>query len=138
MSTLQDRLAQSAEEAKAQQTIMAEQENTIRRQRADLEEKDEEIRNRNLIIDQLERLLEKTTQNFAAVVEKDRIRLETNHSIAIQAQPGTSCASVAADLYVPPRLRSRPLRKDRETGEYVLSRVATERIALPQRTQHIS
>ena len=127
VSSLEDRLAESAEEVQTQQAIVAEQESTITRQRADLDARDEAIRNRNLLIDQLERLLEKTTQNFAAVVEKERIRMETNHSIAIQAQPGTSCASVAADLYMPPRLRSRPLRKDHD-GEYVLSRVATERI----------
>ena len=138
VTNLEDRLADSAEENQTQQAIMDEQEKTITRQRADLDEKDEEIRNRNLIIDQLERLLEKTTQNFAAVVEKDRIRLETNHSIAIQAQPGTSCASIAADLYISPRLRSRPLRRDPKTGEYVLSRVATERISLPHHTEHIS
>ena len=136
VSNLEDRLAQSVEEVRTQQATMAKQANTITRQRADLDEKDEQIRNRNLIIDQLERLLEKTTQNFAAVVEKEQLRLETNRSVAIQARPGTSCASVAADLYVPPGLRSRPLRKDRD-GEYVLSHVATERIPLPHHTEHI-
>ena len=137
VSNLEDRLAQSVEKNMSQHAAMAKQENTITRQRADLDEKDEQIRNRNLIIDQLERLLEKTTQNFAAVVEKERLRLETNRSVAIQAQPGTSCASVAADLYISPRLRSRPLRKDRD-GEYVLSHVATESIPLPHHNEHIS
>ena len=134
VTNLEDRLAQSVEEVRTQQATMAKQENTITRQRADLDDKDEQIRNRNLIIDQLERLLEKTTQNSAAVVEKEQLRLETNRSVAIQARPGTSCASVAADLYVPPGLRSRPLRKDRD-GEYVLSHVATERIPLPHHTE---
>ena len=138
VTSLEERLAQSQEQNQAQRGKIDKQNDTIARQRADLEQKDKEIHNRNLIIDQLEQLLQKTTQNYAAVMGKERIRLETSQSVAIQAEPGTACAGVSVDLFIPPRLRSRPLRKDSETGECVLSRIEIERVPLPHHTEHIS
>ena len=138
VTSLEVRLSQSQEKNQAQHETIDKQNETIARQRAALEQKDKEIHNRNLIIDQLEQLLQKTTQNYAAVMEKERIRLETSQSVAIQAEPGTACAGVSVDLFIPPRLRSRPLRKDSETGEYVLSRIEIERVPLPHHTEHIS
>ena len=138
MTCLEERLAQSQGLNQAQRGKIDKQNDTIARQRADLEQKDKEIHNRNLIIDQLEQLLQKTTQNYAAAMEKERIRLETSPSAAIQAQPDTACAGVSVDLFIPPTLRSRPLRRDSEKGQYVLSRIETERVPLPHHTEHIS
>ena len=110
--SLEEGLARSEEQNRAQHFTMTEHNDSIARQRAELEQKDKEIHNRNLIIDQLEPLLQKTTQNYAVVMEKERVRLAMSQSVAIQAQPDSVCTGVSVDLYIPPRLRSRPLRKD--------------------------
>lgn len=114
----------------------SQQADTIARQNADLERKDDDIRYRDAISAQLERVLEKTTANYAATIEKERQRLATNRSVSIQSQPLVAVATHQTDLYIPPRLRSRPLRKD-TNGEYFYSHVKTERIPLEYYSEHV-
>mmetsp|Transcript_6461 Transcript_6461/g.13579 ORF Transcript_6461/g.13579 Transcript_6461/m.13579 type:complete len:776 (+) Transcript_6461:582-2909(+) len=116
--------------------VNSRQADTIARQYADLERKDDDIRNRDAISAQLERVLEKTTANYAATIEKERQRLATNRSVFIQSQPLVAVASHQTDLYIPPRLRSRPLSKD-TNGEYIYSQVKTERIPLEYHSEQI-
>jgi len=104
---LEERLAQSEEQSQAQQATMAKQGDTISQQEAHLKQNEQEIQNRDLIINQLERLLEKTTQNYAALMEKERIRLATNQPVAIQAQPDTIGAGISADFISPRRKRKK-------------------------------
>ncbi len=62
--------------------------------------KDEEIMDQIETLDQLEKILKNTTDRLAAKVEEERIRIETNVDVEIQADVSVSNFSQQADFII--------------------------------------
>ena len=71
----------------------------IQNQEDQLAEKQNDINNRNLAIEQLDKLLEKITHKYA---ENERLRIKITHEAAVQAVPAVTDATSHADFLSTP------------------------------------
>lgn len=71
----------------------------IQAQQDYIAEKQEDVNNRNLAIEQLEKLLEKITHKYA---ENERLRIKVTHEAAVQAVPAVAEATSHADFLSTP------------------------------------